>query len=155
MGNKGHINNEELKNIAPNLANLERKNALTVPHDYFNELSAKINEKITEKDSEKGYFSSAVLMRYVSATVLSVLILAVTFIYFNRDEKIATAISEIEISTEELIASSYLLGMDEYYIKEVIAGSEVDLNYFTMQNSEVADYLLDFDFDENLINNEL
>lgn len=155
MENKEHTNKEELKKIAPNLSGMEKKNSFTVPDDYFNTLSAKINGRITEKESERGFFYSAVLMRYVSATVLSVLILTATFIYFNRDEKNTTSNYGIEITSEELIASSYLLGMDEYYIKEIIAGSEVDLNYITLQNNDVTDYLLDFDFDENLINNEL
>jgi hypothetical protein len=155
MENKDHTKNEELKKIAPYLSNLERKNSFAIPHEYFNKLSAKINEKITEEESEKGYFSSAVVMRYVSATVLSVLILTVTFIYFNRDKKNTTTIAEIEISTEELIASSYISGIDEHYIKEIVADSEADLNYFTVQNSEVEDYLLDIDFDAHLIIHEL
>jgi hypothetical protein len=155
MENKKQQKADELKDIAPELAQIPRKNSFSVPADYFQKLQANINEKIAVRDSEKSFFRSPAFARYLSATLLSMLILAVSFFYFNRNEKDTLLGTEFEINAEELISSSYLLGMDEFYIKETIAESEADLNYLTLQDADLEDYLIETDFDENLIIHEL
>ena len=153
MENKKYNYHEELRQIAPNLSEIEKKQVLSVPDDYFSDLSNRINDRITAKSNEKLKAVHAPLWNYLYAAVFSVLILTITFIYFNR-EKNNTAVAEIEISADDLIASAYLLGVDEYYIKETVANSEADLNVF-VDNSEFEDYLLDQGIDEHLITNEL
>ncbi len=39
---------EELKDIAPTLSGIKRKNVFSVPHGYFEELSANIKEQCIE-----------------------------------------------------------------------------------------------------------
>lgn len=144
----------ELREIAPKLSEIEKKDAFSVPDDYFTNLSNRINERIASEDAEQRKLVPAVLMRYLSAAVFSVLILAIIFIYINRKEN-TTLTSETKISADDLIASAYLLAVDEVYIKESVAYGEAELNNIFVDNSEFEEYLLDYGIDENLITKEL
>lgn len=154
MENKKHNYRDELRNIAPKLSEIERKEAFSVPDDYFADLSNRINERIISGNNDKITTIHAPVLRYLYAAVFSALILAVTFIYMNR-ERNNSPVAEIEISAEDLISSAYLLGVDEYYIKESVANSDADLNNIFVDNSEYEEYLLEKGFDEHLITNEL
>ncbi|MGI8893299.1 MAG: hypothetical protein ACR2GN_07535 [Bacteroidia bacterium] len=155
MENKTHKYKDELEKIAPGLAKIQCKDSFTVPENYFNDLSMRINERIIEKKEKGNIFSNEVLKRYISASVLSMIILAVSFIYFNRKENNIEPVSNIVITLDELIASSYLTGMDEFYIKEYVAGSDADLNYLSLYSNDVENYLLEMNLDEQLIIDEL
>ena len=154
MESKKHKYQDELRSIAPKLSEIERKEAFSVPDDYFVDLSNRINDRIISGNKEKIKTNHAPGLRYLYAAVFSALILAVTFIYMNR-EKNNTVVAEIEISADDLISSAYLLEVDEYYIKESVANSDADLNNIYVDNSESEEYLLEKGFDEHLITNEL
>lgn len=151
MESKKHKYQDELKEIAPKLSEIERKEPFSVHDNYFEELSTRISDEISIANEEREAWSPA-LFRYLTASAFSFLILAFVFIYVNKKENNTTELAEIEITAEDLITSTYLSAIDEYYISETVAGSDADLNNFYVDNSEFENYLLDQGIDETLIN---
>lgn len=136
---------EELKNIAPTLANRSKKVHFDVPDDYFELLPHQIQERCASKQNAKKQFFT---FNKSTVSIFAGIGMLVVF-YFtvpSQDQKIQNA------STEEI--SLYISqNMEEEFDEELLldAISSDKLN----STSKLEDYLIENEIDENLLTEEL
>jgi hypothetical protein len=141
--NKKHTM-EELKDIAPILNKLPKKNNFNTPEDYFDELPAIIQGRIKTKST----FQWGLTFKYA----LPVLVIIMMVFYFNDTP--STTTSPIQISKQEAI--DYLNKRVDYEIDEMMLTDELADNLTTKQteSSSMDEYLLN-DIDEDLLIDEI
>ena len=136
---------EELKNIAPTLANRAKKVHFDVPDDYFELLPHQIQERCASKQNTKKQFFT---FNKSTVSIFAGIGMLVVF-YFtvpSQDQKIQNA------STEEI--SLYInQNMEEEFDEELLidAISSEKLN----SSSKMEDYLMENGIDEDLLTEEL
>ena len=136
---------EELKNIAPTLANRARKVHFDVPDDYFELLPHQIQERCALKQNTKKQsfnFNKSTVSIFAGIGMLVVFYFTVP----SQDQKIQNA------STEEI--SRYISqNMEEEFDEELLmdAISSEKLN----SSSKMEDYLMENGIDEDLLTEEL
>ena len=136
---------EELKNIAPNLANRSKKVHFDVPDDYFELLPHQIQERCASKQNTKKQsfnFNKSTVSIFAGIGMLVVFYFTVP----SQDQKIQNA------STEEI--SRYISqNMEEEFDEDLLidAISSEKLN----SSSKMEDYLMENGIDEDLLTEEL
>ncbi len=136
---------EELKNIAPTLANRAKKVHFDVPDDYFELLPHQIQERCASKQNTKKQsfnFNKSTVSIFAGIGMLVVLYFTVP----SQDQKIQNA------STEEI--SLYISqNMEEEFDEDLLidAISSEKLN----SSSKMEDYLMENGIDEDLLTEEL
>ena len=136
---------EELKNIAPTLANRAKKVHFDVPDDYFELLPHQIQERCASKQNTKKQsfnFNKSTVSIFAGIGMLVVFYFTVP----SQDQKIQNA------STEEI--SLYISqNMEEEFDEDLLidAISSEKLN----SSSKMEDYLMENGIDEDLLTEEL
>lgn len=136
---------EELKNIAPTLANRAKKVQFDVPDDYFELLPHQIQERCTSKQNTKKLFflfNKSTVSIFAGVGMLVMLYFTIP----SQDQKIPNA------STEE-ITLYVSQNMEEEFDEELLidAISSEKLN----SSSKMEDYLMENEIDEDLLTEEL
>ncbi len=157
---------EELKNYAPKLSSLNSENPFKVPDEYFENLSAKINSKISESaDSDidvkvsRSLFNSKVIYALAAA---SITIFISVFILLNRNSSNDEFFSDITL--EQILEESpeIIESMEDYIIVEIfLANNDITESIFeneiqndsVLSTDEIIDYLSDDEIDIELMYN--
>jgi len=88
MENPNSILKDELRKIAPELSKLERKNPFEVPPDYFDDLSSKIQNRISYKKEEKiSWYRIFLKPKYSIAVSISIILIVSGIFTYNYFEK--------------------------------------------------------------------
>ena len=133
---------EELKNIAPRLHQLPKKDNFVVPEDYFDELPGLIQNKIVVKPTS--YLVSS--LKYA----LPLLLIVISVVYFtNSSSNNIIQISEKE--AVEYVNHQVDSDFDETLLAEEISIPQDDIE---LKDSPVEEYLLD-EVDEKLLIEEI
>jgi hypothetical protein len=136
---------EELKNIAPTLANRAKKVHFDVPEDYFELLPHQIQERCASKQSTKKQFFAANKFRV--SIFASIGILMVLYFAFSVQKQKTPDVSTEEIS--HYISQNMEEEFDEELLMEAISTEKLN------STSKMEEYLMEGDIDEELLTNEL
>ena len=137
---------EELKNIAPHLSQLPKKNAFTAPEGYFDDLPSIIQDRVIAQTKTKSRNFAPVLV-FSALGVASVL--CVLF-FIGKSPELHTSISEQE-------ASAYINENLEQEFDETLLADELITSYNKTLSSEenLEEYILNQDIDEQLLREEI
>jgi len=133
---------EELKDIAPILNQLPKKDNFQVPENYFDELPGLIQDRVQVKTKSQ--------LTYVLKYALPVILVIVSVVYFSQKN----TDQSIQISKQEAvdyIDNQMDIDFDETLLAEEISAQSVEQN---TQTSSVEEYLLD-EADEELLIEEI
>ena len=136
---------EELKNIAPHLSQLQKKDAFTAPEGYFDDLPSMIQDRVVAQSKTKSrVFSPA--WTFGSLGLAAVLCL-VFLIGKSPDEK---AITKQEVATyvNENIDQEF----DETLLAEELTTSNTEIK---SNDENLEEYILNQDIDEQLLREEI
>ena len=133
---------EELKDIAPILNQLPKKDSFQIPENYFDELPGLIQDRVRVKAQTR--------WNYVLKYALPFVLLIVSIGYFTQNKTDET----VQISKKE--AADYIdnqmdIDFDETLLAEEISAQTVELH---TETSAVEDYLLE-EADEELLIEEI
>lgn len=163
MENNDNIR-DELKDIAPNLLKIKRKNSFSVPDDYFETLPNIIQERCIQikKESVWSIFFKYLLKPQYSlslALVIAVLALGIQRFGVNEsDYRAAAPNKEIFITAEDLSNSYYINEFDENMLVENVTLNVSTLKYTKNTKTElenIENYLIENNTDVSLIISEL
>lgn len=133
---------EELKNLAPSLSKMEKKNRVEVPENYFKELPDQILSqldfpKVTTEDKTVDIGWRELLMEKISlffqpriAMGFAMVTLLMFSFYFLTKNATTTAIPFAEISEDEM----------EAYVKENIEDFEEDMIFDFVAENEANNF---------------
>ena len=133
---------EELKDIAPILNQLPKKDNFQVPENYFDELPGLIQDRVQVKTKSQ--------WTYVLKYALPVILVIVSVVYFSQKN----TDQSIQISKQEAvdyIDNQMDIDFDETLLAEEISVQTVEQH---TETSAVEDYLLD-EADEELLIEEI
>ena len=133
---------EELKDIAPILNQLPKKDSFQIPENYFDELPGLIQDRVRVKTQTR--------WNYVLKYALPFVLLIVSIGYFTQNKTDET----VQISKQE--AADYIdnqmdIDFDETLLAEEISAQTVEQH---TETSAVEDYLLE-EADEELLIEEI
>ena len=144
---------DALKDIAPILSKIERKNSFEVPEGYFDALPSKIQGKCIEQE-EVSFIPRIYLLLnpkwMVSFSV--VIVLVVVGVNYMKDVK---PIEIADASQSETISEQDITDIDEALIVEVITDEEPKNENTIDTQDDPIDYLIAHEVDETIIINEL
>lgn len=147
---KENINTDnELKQDAPVLFSMEKRNLFQVPDGYFDTLASQIQDKIqseTKASWIQNIFGLFLAPRILVPVAASVVILM--FVLNNHQNKTLNG-NKVEITYNDLAASDYLFSIDEEIISAELVGEE--------NNSQnlFDEYLVQDEVEMELINEAL
>lgn len=133
---------EELKDIAPILNQLPKKDSFQIPENYFDELPGLIQDRVRVKTQTR--------WNYVLKYALPFVLLIVSIGYFTQNKTDET----VQISKKEAvdyIDNQMDIDFDETLLAEEISVQTVEQH---TETSAVEDYLLD-EADEELLIEEI
>ncbi len=136
---------EELKNIAPHLSQLTKKDAFAAPEGYFDELPSMIQDRIIANSRTKSRFLSPVW----SLGTLGIAAVCVVVFFIGKSPEVN------EVSKQEVAAyvnDNIEMEFDETLLAEELATSK---NEFSASEASLEDYILNQDIDENLLREEI
>lgn len=150
MDNKNNIS-DNLKNEAPFLSKIEKKNHFTTPNNYFEVLPEVISSKNLNNKSLRFSFDRLSYRVLMPITAFSILF----FVVLNWDNNsIENNLTNEQLS--ELIIEEDYLEIDDYLVYESYAELiENDEKESSTDSEDYIDYLLENDIDINLIIEEL
>ena len=137
---------EELKNIAPHLSQLPKKDAFTAPEGYFDDLPSIIQDRVIAHTKTKSRNFSPV---WVFSTLGVVSVLCVLF-FIGKSPELHTSISEQE-------ASAYINENLEQEFDETLLADELitsDNKTLTLEEN-LEEYILNQDIVEPLLREEI
>jgi len=133
---------EELKDIAPILNQLPKKDSFQVPEDYFDELPGLIQDRVRVKTKTPWNY----VLKYALPFVL--LIISIGYFIQNKTN------TKVQISKQEAV--DYLDNQVDTDFDETLLAEEISVQTVEQhtQTSAVEDYLLD-EADEELLIEEI
>ena len=133
---------EELKDIAPILNQLPKKDSFQVPENYFDELPGLIQDRVQVKTKSQ--------WTYVLKYALPVLLVIVSVAYFSQKN----TDKSIQISKQEAV--DYIDNQMDIDFDETLLAEEISVQTVEQitETSVVEDYLLD-EADEELLIEEI
>lgn len=143
---------EEMKDIAPHLSSLPKKNAFTAPENYFEKLTINISDKVhTEKHKTWWQVVFETLVQPKLAIASVALCLLVGGYMYNQKQNVVIAPLEMTATNISNLSDDEILSqVDETVLADVMDDNSTDAS----ANDEV-DYLIDNHTDLNSIINEL
>ncbi len=122
MEKPNNILKDELRELAPELSKLERKNPFEVPPDYFDDLSLKIQNRISYKKEEKHLWYSVLFNPKfsIAASIIIILMVSglVSYKYYQKQSANTKNIYWDEIMSEN---NSINYSFDENSLVETLA----------------------------------
>ena len=149
---------EELKENAPTLSSIKRKNIFSVPHGYFEELPAKIKEQCIEEDHYKVNRILRLIKPRSIAAAASVILIAISLLVYNPEnsnEQLALQNFTNEEIREYLFTGAIYEMNEEDLIIELLKTDNVGGFEDNINDEEIIEYLLDDDIDLIIIMNEI
>jgi len=146
------IGKEELKDIAPQLSSLTKKNAFTAPENYFEKLTVSISDKVHAEKHKTWWqvvFETLAQPKFAFASVALCLLLGV-YIYNQKQNAVIIPLEMTATNISNLSDDEILSQVDETILADVMDDNSTDAS----ANDEV-DYLIDNHTDLNSIINEL
>ena len=133
------------------ISSLEKKSPFLIPENYFGHLCEKILSKTSEKREAKivsfrSYFST---YKYSAFAVAASVAAIISFYFYYPSSQIKQEIPQY-VSAEDISNSTYMDDLDESILIEE-AGKQKVKN----PSSDIENYLIENDVDENTIINEL
>src|SRR5512133_3239663 len=137
---------DELNNIK-NAEKLSNSNPFTVPENYFNEFSSRLNHRISEQNNiiGKQRFIHA-WIKYAAAAVILVIALIAGNAVIKNSSHTSDKRLHAQIST---MIESELYSINEQTILEALEDSPDKAETSGIQQDEAIDYLLNGDIDED------
>ena len=138
---------EELKNIAPNLHKLPKKDVFVAPDNYFDELPGMIQDRILSQN-KKSIFQWTLPTSKFAIPVAGVIVVAL--MYFSKPT------SDIEQATQNEMTAYVDQQMDMEFDETLLAEElNTDNTTITEEASSVEEYLLSDDIEEDLLREEI
>lgn len=137
---------EELKNIAPHLSQIPKKDAFTAPEGYFDDLPSRIQERVnTQRKLTSRNFSPV----WIFSTLGVASVLCVMF-FLGTSPEVQNSISEQE-------ASAYINeNLEQEFDETLLADELITSNNKTFTSDEnLEEYILNQDIDEQLLREEI
>lgn len=134
---------EELKNIAPHLSQLPKKDAFTAPEGYFDDLPSMIQDRVIAQSKTKSRVLSP-KWAFGSFGLAAVLCL-VFFLGQSPDETV--------VSKQE--ATAYVNENIEQEFDETLLADELTTSEISTSEENLEDYILNQDIDEQLLREEI
>jgi len=133
---------DELKDIAPILNQLPKKDSFQVPENYFDELPGLIQDRVRVKTKTRS--------NYVLKYALPFVLLIVTIGYYTQNK----TNTKVQISKQEAV--DYLNNQVDTDFDETLLAEEISVQLVEQQTqtSAVEDYLLE-EADEELLIEEI
>jgi hypothetical protein len=143
---------EEIKTLAPLLSNIPKYNPFEVPANYFDELPTIIQQHCVGSKPATSFIEWLKLIvqpRFAMPVITTILIAVAGINYMDKNAtSLQPSIAE-EVTTEE-----QLYNIDEATIIESLVSS-TENKTLPDDNTNIEDYLIDNNIDENNLNNEL
>jgi hypothetical protein len=136
---------EELKNIAPHLSKLPKKDGYTTPDGYFDELPSLVQERIFAQTNRKSRgFSS----RWTIATIGIASLVCILFFWSQPTDNSTLTKEEATAYVNETIEQEF----DENLLAEELGSADSEL---TTSEKKLEEYILNQDIDEQLLREEI
>ena len=135
---------EELKNIAPHLSQLPKKDAFIAPEGYFDDLPSIIQDSLTAKTKSYNFAPVWIFSTLGVATMVCVLL------FLSKSPKETTSITKQE-------ATAYINDNIEQEFDETLLADElITSDNKTLTSEEnLEEYILNQDIDEQLLREEI
>lgn len=145
---------DELKDIAPGLADVPKKDSFTVPENFFEKFSVIVSDKV-QAQKNKSWLD--VLMQSVLKPVYALPVVAViafgSYKYLQPTNPVAT--TEAVVTVEDLSQDEIISQLDENIITDEVADLTTEDNTTSSETSDIENYLIDNNTDINTLANEL
>ena len=137
---------EELKNIAPHLSQLPKKDAFTAPEGYFDDLPSIIQDRVIAQTKTKSRNFAPV---WIFSTLGVASMLCVLF-FLSKSPEDTTSITKQE-------ATAYIKeNLEQEFDETLLAEELVTSNNETSTNEvNLEEYILNQDIDEQLLREEI
>lgn len=137
---------EELKNIAPHLSKLPKKDGFTVPEGYFDDLPSIVQDRVIAQAKTKSRTLSPV---WVFSTLGVASVLCVLF-FLGKSPEVQNSITEQE-------ASAYVNeNLEQEFDETLLADELITSDNKTLTSEEnLEDYILNQEIDEQLLREEI
>ena len=139
---------EELKNIAPSLNALKRKNSFEVPENYFEELPYSIQEKCISKQSERKVVSALFWKLCIPLSIVAIAL--VIFMPLQTNKVSIASTQEMSAYLEQELDSE----IDESMVQDAYSFEKENVNS-NNKTQNIEDYLIENDVDESLLTEEI
>ncbi len=136
---------EELKNIAPHLSQLPKKDAFTAPEGYFDDLPSSIQDRVISQSKTKSRVFSATWT--FGSLGLAAVLCWVFFLGQPSDETTVTK-QEVTAYVNENIEQEF----DETLLADELISSD---NKTLTSEENLEEYILNQDIDEQLLREEI
>lgn len=149
MKHEDHQNEPDELKDAPILRSLKHAAGFPAPEGYFDQLSSAIQNKINSKRTFSGRIFTRPVITMLS---LATMIVAIFFIYTPTEDHSSRAYQtypETEISTDDLISTSYYLEIEEELLAETLRSTE---NGAPLLDANLENYLLESYTEAELVN---
>ena len=146
---------DELKDIAPTLADVPKKYSFIVPENFFEKFPVMVSDKIhAEKNKSWWEVVMQSVLKPKFALPVAVLIAFGSYTYLNQQTVIAPVETET-VTAEDLSQDEILSQLDENTISDEYATITTDESATTTETTEMENYLIDNNTDLNTLENEL
>jgi hypothetical protein len=138
---------DDLKNDAPKLHSMDKKNPFVVPEHYFETLSSRIQDRITLENKQPQWIKilkSLLLPKVAIPALACCLMLGIGIKYLVKPAAV-TVTEETAITYDELNSTEYINMLDEEQIVTAIA----EQKEATTTTTEIEDYLIENNVDES------
>lgn len=137
---------EELKNIAPHLSQLPKKDAFTAPEGYFDDLPSIVQDRVIAQAKTKSRTLSPV---WVFSTLGVASVLCVLF-FLGKSPEVQNSITEQE-------ASAYVNeNLEQEFDETLLADELITSDNKTLTSEEnLEEYILNQEIDEQLLREEI
>ena len=137
---------EELKNIAPHLSQLPKKDAFSAPEGYFDDLPTRIQDRVIAQSKTKSrVFSPAWTLGSLGLAA----VLCLVFVLGQSPEN-TNSISKQEATA--YVNENIEMEFDETLLAEELSSSK---NEISTSEASLEEYILNQDIDENLLREEI
>ena len=143
---------EELKDVAPLLSSLVKRNAFTAPENYFEKLTVSISDKVHAQKHKAWWqvvFETLAQPKF-AITSIALFLLVGGYIY-NQKQNVATAPLEMTAYNINNLSDDEILSQ----VDETVLADVMDDNANDASANDEVDYLIENHTDLNSIINEL
>ncbi len=147
------MENNELKNIAPNLSNIKKENPFSVPDNYFDEFPSKIQNEISEKEKLPYLKRFLQVLKPNLSLAASITIFALIAVIAVKSFVKDSNTYNNNIADDSEIADIEMFDIDDNTIIDIIVEETETNNDDEIFDDEILDYLA-YNTDYNTIIDE-
>lgn len=149
---KAEYNDADLRNEAPKLFGMDKKNPFEVPDGYFDSFSSKLQDKIAAEKKQSAWsaiFDTIIKPKIAIPILASVCLVAVGIKFMYKPSATINATNS-EVTYSDLSQSSYFHEIDESTLTEALYSSNEIANHNAKtesDNNHIENYLIDNNID--------